>query len=258
MDFKNKLSQIIKKNNSLLCVGLDPEAFKIVPRKSFFEFNKWIIEQTHDLVNSYKPNTAFYEAEGIKGLEELKKTIEFLKSNHPDIPVILDAKRGDVPNTAKMYAKSVFEFWQADAVTLFPNLGFDSIQPFLEYKDKFSILLIKTSNPDSGQFQNIKTNNGKYYIAMANKIKAWQEKNFGVLVGSTYPKELAEIRKLFPGRVILSPGFGGQGAGVKESTKAGIDKSGAGIMFNASRSIIYSQDPRAAAQELRNEINLYR
>ncbi len=258
MDFKTKFSNIVKKNNSLLCVGLDPEHDKIKDI-SFFEFNKSIIDQTKDLVCAYKPNTAFYESCGIEGLEELKKTIEYLRSQYPQIPVVLDAKRADVPNTAKMYAKAVFEYWDSDAVTVYPHLGLDSVQPFLEYKDKLTILLIKTSNEDSTMFQDIPTASGEqYFLTMAKKISEWKKENIGLMVGSTYPKELAEVRKVFPTNIFLSPGFGTQGAEVEDAVKAGTNGNGEGIMFNASRSIIYSQDPQSAAEKLRDEINKYR
>ena len=143
MKFKDLLEKAIAQNNSLLCVGLDPEPQKFSKKLSIFQFNKSIIDQTSDSVCAYKPNSAFYEAQGIKGLNELKKTITYLKKNYPTIPVVLDAKRADVPNTARMYAKAAFEYWMADAVTAYPHLGLDSILPFLQYKDKLTILLIK-------------------------------------------------------------------------------------------------------------------
>lgn len=259
MDFKTKLSKIIKKNNSLLCVGLDPEQEKFKTDISIFEFCRQIIDQTSDLVCAYKPNIAFFEALGLSGMQELKKTIEYLKSEHPQIPVVLDAKRADVPNTARLYAKSLYEYWQADSATVYPNLGMDSVVPFLEYKDKLTILLIKTSNEDSKMFQDLQTKNEKpYFLAMSEKIATWDKENIGIMVGSTHPEDLANVRKIFPSRIFLSPGFGLQGAQVEEAVKAGIDENGEGIMFNASRSIIYSQDPQSAAEKLRDEINKYR
>ncbi len=258
MDFKTKLSKIIKKNNSLVCIGLDPEHDKIKDI-SFFKFNKSVIDQTKYLVCAYKPNIAFYEACGIEGLKELKKTIKYLKSQCPQVPIILDAKRADVPNTAKMYAKSAFEYWDADAVTVYPHLGLDSIEPFLDYKERLTILLIKTSNDDSKMFQDLSANDGSpYFLKVAKKISEWNRDNVGIMVGSTYPKDLAIVRKMFPDSVFLSPGFGAQNAKTREAVKAGIDKDGGGIMFNASRSIIYSQDPKSAAKKLRDEINKYR
>ena len=258
MDFKKKLDIVILKNNSLLCVGLDPEPQKFSKNLSIFQFNKSIIDKTVDLVCAYKPNIAFHEAEGLSGLEELKKTISYLKKNYPQIPIVLDAKRADIPNTARLYAKAVFEYWKADAVTVYPHLGLDSIEPFLAYQDKLTILLVKTSNPDSAMFQDVRTENGPYYLEMARIISKWNYPNFGIFVGATYPTELKELRRIFPNRIFLSAGIGSQEAQIEQAVKAGIDDKGTGIIFNASRSIIYDQDPKKAAQKLRNEINKYR
>jgi len=257
VDFLKKLDKAILKNKSLLCIGLDPDQEKI-KKESLFSFNKKIIDKTADFVCVYKPNIAFYEAAGIEGLSELKKTITYLKKNYPHIPIILDAKRADIPNTARMYAKAAFEYWKADAVTVYPHLGFDSIEPFLAYKDKLIILLIKTSNPDSGMFQNLMTKNGPYYLEMASLISKWNYRNFGIFVGATYPQQLRELRGIFPDRIFLSAGIGAQKAQIKDAVRAGVDKNGKGIIFNASRSIIYAQDPKSAAQNLRDEINKYR
>lgn len=261
MNFAKKLDLAIRKNNSLLCVGLDPDPFKGVSFKgndSMLKFTRRVIDQTSDFVCAYKPNIAFFEAAGLEGLQALKETVSYLKKNYPQIPIVLDAKRADIPNTARMYAKSAFDYWQADAVTVHPHLGLDSILPFLQYKDKLTILLIKTSNPDSGMFQNLKTADGPYYLAMAKRIKTWQFANIGIFVGATYPKELKDLRTIFPDKIFLSAGIGGQSAEVKAAVKAGIDKDGRGVMFNASRSIIYAQDPQKAAKKLRDEINKYR
>lgn len=253
MDFKQKLNNIVKKNNSLLCVGLDPDLKKI--SKPIFEFNKSIIDETFDLVCAYKPNIAFYEACGIDGLKQLKQTIEYLQTTYPEIPIILDAKRADIGNTAKMYAKSVFEYWKADAITVFPNLGKDTLLPFLEYEDKLTIVLLKTSNPDSGMFQNIDINGKPYYLRMADIIKKWDYNNLGIFVGATYPKELKEIRKIFPDKIFLSAGLGAQSAEIEKAVRAGINEQKSGIMFNASRSILYAKDAKAEAKKLRDEIN---
>ncbi len=258
MDFETKLSKIVKKNNSLLCVGLDPDVEKISKNISIFQFNKSIINATAGLVCAYKPNIAFYEAYGLEGLSQLKSTIDYLKSEYPNIPIILDAKRADIPNTAKMYAKAVFEYWRADAVTVYPHLGLDSVLPFLEYKDKLTILLIKTSNPDSAMFQNLQINGVPYYLKIASEIKKWKYNTIGIFVGATYPKELKEIRKIFPDKIFLSAGLGAQAGDIKKAVQSGIDQNNAGIMFNASRSIIYNQDPKKSAQSLRDEINKYR
>lgn len=263
MLFKQKLNNIIKKNNSLLCVGLDPDLDRfpkhILKNKNpIFEFNKKIIDETYDLVCAYKPNIAFYEAEGLEGLSQLKKTIEYLQSNYPEIPIVLDAKRADIGNTARMYAKSVFEYWKADAVTIYPHMGKDTTLPFLEHKNKLTILLLKTSNPGSSMFQNLSINGKPYYLEVAEKIKTWRYPNIGIFVGATYPKELSQLRRIFPDKIFLSAGLGAQSAEIGKAVKAGIDKVKSGIMFNASRSILYCKNPRQEAEKLKNVINKYR
>lgn len=271
MKFKSKLESIVQKNDSLVCVGLDPEESKLPTHlksvdNSIFTFNKAIIDATCDLVCAYKPNIAFYEAIGIEGLQQLKQTLEYIKLKYPDIPVILDAKRGDIGNTARMYAKSAYEYWRADAVTVYPHVGLDSLQPFFEYKDQLTIVLIKTSNPDSGMFQNIATENGSpYYLKLAKTIATWDFDNLGIFVGATYPKEMAELRALFPNHIFLSAGIGAQNATIEEIVKAGIDAQGKGIMFNSSRNILYAatdesfaEKAREATQKLKGEINKYR
>jgi len=266
MDFLTKLENLQQKNNSLLCVGLDPQVEQIHKGFSFtyegesliFEFNKWIIDQTADLVCAYKPNIAFYEAYALEGLSQLKKTVLYLQNEYSRVPIILDAKRADIPNTAVMYAKNIFEYWAADATTVYPHLGMDSLEPFFAYKDKFTFPLIKTSNKDSNTFQNLKIGDTPYYLKMAQIISKWKFANLGLFVGATYPEELAQIRKIFPSTVILSAGIGAQGADIEKAVKAGIRSDKKGIIFNASRSIIYSADPAKSAKNLRNEINKYR
>lgn len=263
MTFRQKLEKITKKNNSLLCIGLDPDLEKfskdfLKSNDPIFEFNKRIIDETYDLVCAYKPNIAFYEAGGIKGLQQLKQTMQYLQTNYPEIPIVLDAKRADIGNTAKMYAKSVFEYWNADAVTVYPHLGLDSLTTFLDYEDKLIILLLKTSNPDSSMFQNLRINGKPYYLEMAEKIKTWRYQNIGIFVGATYSKELSELRKIFPDKIFLSAGLGAQSAEVEKAVKVGIDRAKSGIMFNASRSILYSKNPRQEAERLSQEINKYR
>lgn len=269
MLFKDKFNAIIDKNNSLLCIGLDPDLNRMPVNlqsvSSIFKFNKHIIDATHDLVCAYKPNIAFYEAYGLEGLAELKKTMEYLQRKYPHIVTVLDAKRGDIPNTAKMYAKAVYKYWNADSVTVHPSLGLDSITPFLEYKNKLTIILIKTSNPDSGMFQNILVNKKPYYVVMSEKIKEWNYENIGIFIGATYPQELQKVRSLFPEKIFLSAGMGAQLAEVGKAVRNGIDKNGKGIMYNASRSIIYAttntqfaKRARLEAEKLKNLINTYR
>lgn len=225
-----------------------------------FEFNKYIIKQTYDLVCAYKPNIAFYEAYGINDLKSLKKTIDYLRKNYSSIPIILDAKRGDIGNTAGYYAKALYEYWDADAATVYPHLGKDSLLPYLKYKDKCTILLIKTSNPDSGVFQNLKVgiNKEPYYLVMAREISKWKYKNIGLMVGATYPEELRSVRKLFPHSPILMPGIGTQNAELGKAVKAGIDRNRDNLICNSSRDIIYSINPRQRAVEARDALNKFR
>lgn len=263
MDFAKKLDKIIALNNSLLCVGLDPELAKIPPKyksksNPLFVFNKSIIDDTVQLVCAFKPNVAFYEAYGLDGLVQLKKTIEYLKKHYSQVPIILDAKRGDVPSTAKMYAKACFEYWNVDAVTVFPHLGFESIQPFLEYKQRLTFLLIRTSGKETITSQKATVSGKPYYLSLAEEVRSWQCQNIGIFVGATFPEELRQVRKIFPKTIFLTAGIGVQGASVKDAVKAGIDEDGQEIIFNASRSIIYNSNPKKAARRLKDEINKYR
>lgn len=270
MNFKHKLETITEKNNSLLCVGLDPDLEKIPKHllkagDPIFSFNKKIIDATYDLVCAYKPNIAFYEAYGINGLASLKKTIEYIKNNYKSIPIILDAKRGDINNTASMYARSAFSYFDVDAITVFPNLGFDSLLPFLQYKDRLTIVLIKTSNVDSKMFQDIKVGREPYYLKMSRIIKTWKFDNIGIFVGATFPKELKLIRDIFPRSIILTAGIGAQKAKIKSVVVAGIDKERRSLICNNSRDIIYAsngknfdREARTKALELRDAINKYR
>jgi len=263
MNFKQKLEKIIKKNNSLLCIGLDSDLEKIPEHllkedNPLFAFNKTIIDHTSDLVCAYKPNIAFYEAYGIDGLKQLKQTIEYLQSNYREIPIVLDAKRADIDNTAKMYAKSAFEYWKVDAVTVFPHLGRSTVIPFLDYKGKFTILILKTSNPDSGIFQNALAEGKPYYLYLAQTIKKWNYDNVGIFVGATYLKEMRDLRTLFPDKIFLSAGLGAQNAEIEKAVKAGINSEKSGIMFSASRSILYAKHPSQEAKKLKEEINKYR
>ena len=270
MIFKKKLERIIDKNNSLLCVGLDPEMEKIPQhlkklKYPFFEFNKEIVDATYDLVCAYKPNIAFYESLGLKGLEQLKMTAHYLRKKYPEIPIVVDAKRGDIGNTMNHYAKSIFEYWKFDAVTVHPFLGLDSLKPFFQYKDKLIIILVKFSNPDSKMFMDLKTGKDKFYLNVAKTIAKWPYDNIGIMAGATYPQELQQLRNIFPDNIFLSPGLGAQGGDVNQAVGAGVDSRGKGIMFNASRAVIYASKgkdfnkiARDEAIKLKNEINKYR
>lgn len=273
MDFNNKLQNAINDNNSLVCVGLDPDPFQGVSLKgqdSFFKFNKKIIDQTFDLVCAYKPNIAFYAAAGIKGLGDLKKTIDYIHKKYPQIPVLLDAKRGDVGHTSEMYVQEVFDFLQVDAVTVNPYLGEDSLEPFFKRKDKGIVVICRTSNPSAVDFQDAQVNGEPLYMQVARKVVAWDKKynNLLMVVGATYPEEMKKVREITPEMTFLVPGVGEQGGDLEATLKNGLialslsslRKRGSrtGLIISASRGIIYALDPRAAAQKLRNEINKYR
>jgi len=267
VNFLEKLDQAVKLNNSLLCLGLDIDLSRI-PKfllnkdDPIFTFNKAIIDETRDLVCAYKPNIAFYEMYGIYGLESLIKTIEYL---HGDVPVILDAKRGDIGHTSAAYAKSLFEIYKADAATVSPYLGHDSIEPFLEYKDKGIFVLCLTSNPGSKDFQMLGDGEPLYKI-VARKVKEWNtSSNLGLVVGATNPHELKEIRTLVGDMPILIPGVGTQGGDLQYSVKNGVNKKGQRAIINAGRSIIYASDREDFAREaklfarrMKDDINSFR
>jgi orotidine-5'-phosphate decarboxylase len=267
MGFFLKLNEAVKKNHSLLCVGLDPDPALIHPGTCILDFNKALIDATADLVCAYKPNLAFYEAEGAAGWDMLRQTIEYIPS---DIPVIADAKLGDIGNTAKAYARAIFDELGAGAVTVNPYLGFDAVEPFLDYKEKGIFILCRTSNAGATDFQGLKVDFGgketPLYQAVAKKSSDWNKsKNIGLVVGATYPDELKYLRLAYPDMPFLIPGVGAQGGDLKLAVQYGIDKRGAGIIINSARQILYaSRDrdfaaaARKAALQLRDEINLYR
>jgi orotidine-5'-phosphate decarboxylase len=270
MEFIKKLNQAVDANSSLLCVGLDPDLEK-VPKlvkslnNPLFEFNKAIIDATANLVCCFKLNSAFYEAEGANGVEQLKLTCDYIRKN-TTIPILLDFKRADIGNTNFAYAKFAFSYLQADAITLNPYLGGEALGPYFDYKDKGIIILIKTSNPGSAEFQNLKLNDKALYEIVAEKAaKEWNKNgNVMAMVGATYPKELARVRQIVGDMIILSPGIGAQGGDLKLAVQAGLNGD-RGLIINASRSSIYPSSgddfavvAGAAAIKLRNEINLYR
>lgn len=260
MTFHQKLSAIVAKNNSLLCVGLDSDAAKIPSGQSQFEFNKNIIEQTHDLVCAYKPNPAFYEAQGASGVEELKKTCDYLHKDYPDIPIIIDAKRGDIGNTNTGYTQYVFDYYQADAMTVMPYMGIESLAPYFERKDKGIIVGCHSSNPGAKEFQELVIDGQPLYQYVAKELVKQHGKNPNVMMfmGATYPKQLADIRTIVGNMTLLIPGLGAQGGEVESTVKAGLNSQNAGMIINSSRSIIFAANPRQEAQKTRDEINLYR
>ncbi len=268
--FIEKLKKAWEKNNSLVCVGLDPDLSKLpecVKDKEFpiFEFNKQIIDATHDLVCSYKPQVAYYAGQDAE--KELKMTIDYIHANYPEIPVIFDSKRGDIGSTADMYAKEAFDRYNADSVTVNPYMGTDTLKPFLDYAERGVIALCRTSNPSGDEIQNLIVEDKaiyKHVAKMANE--KWNyNNNILLVVGATYPAELGEIREICPDIPFLVPGIGAQGGDIEAVLKVGLTADKAGLVINSSRGIIYAgngedfaQKSREATETLRNTINQYR
>ncbi|MES3032289.1 MAG: orotidine-5'-phosphate decarboxylase [Patescibacteria group bacterium] len=260
-----KYNKRAKEINSLLCVGLDADFAKIPERflkLEFpqFEFNKWVIQETHEYTAAYKPNSAFYEARGDQGMKELKMTMDYLIKNHPDIFTIMDAKRADIGNTNNGYVASVFDWLGFDAVTLHPYLGQEALQPFLDRKDKTSIILCRTSNEGAGEFQDLESGGKKLWQIVAEKVFTdWNKnKNCMLVVGATYPEEMKKIRSLVGDMTFLVPGVGAQGGNVPHIIKAGLNSEGLGLIINSSRGIIFSENPREEARKLCEEIRKYK
>jgi orotidine-5'-phosphate decarboxylase len=244
MTTKQIINQIHKKK-SFLCVGLDVDTQKIPKHllkkeDPIFEFNKAIIDATHPYCVAYKPNTAFYEAYGIKGWKALEKTIAYLNTNYPDIFTIADAKRGDIGNTSAMYAKAFFEDLAFDSVTVAPYMGKDSVEPFLAFKDKHTILLALTSNEGAFDFQTQKIGENELYKQVIETSKSYKNAdNLMYVVGATKAIYLKEIRKIIPDNFLLVPGVGAQGGSLKEVCQFGMNTS-VGLLVNSSRAIIYA------------------
>jgi orotidine-5'-phosphate decarboxylase len=266
--FNERLQEVQQQRNSLVCVGLDvdPAKFPVSIRgleNAVLEFNKRIIDATQDLVCAYKPNLAFYEALGERGLSALRRTVEFI----PDtVLTIGDAKRGDIGNTAERYAVSLFDDFGFDAITVNPYMGSDSVEPFLKRPEKGVFLLALTSNPGSKDFQRLKIGAMPLYEKIIRKAKQWNiAGNVGLVVGATHPKELQRIRKIVPEMPILLPGIGKQGGDLKSAVHFGCFKNGCGAVINASRSVLYASSgddfaeaARAETLRMRDEINSLR
>ncbi|TYB79529.1 orotidine-5'-phosphate decarboxylase [Bizionia myxarmorum] len=248
-----QLTEQIKKKQSFLCIGLDVDLNKIPQHllqeeDPIFAFNKAIIDATHHLCVSYKPNTAFYEAYGIKGWQALEKTIQYLNEKHPDIFTIADAKRGDIGNTSSMYAKAFFEDLAFDSVTVAPYMGKDSVEPFLAFKNKHTILLALTSNQGAFDFQTQLVDGQELYKQVLETSKTWENsENLMYVVGATKAEYLADIRKIVPKSFLLVPGVGAQGGNLQEVCKYGMTKN-VGLLINSSRGIIYASNQEDFAQ----------
>ena len=263
MNFIEKLLQAARTNNSLLCIGLDPDP-ELMPKMDVFQFNKAIVDATSDLVCAYKPNLAFYEARGIEGFTALQQTIAHIPKS---IPIIGDAKRGDIGNTARAYAKALFETFGFDAATVNPYLGGDSLEPFIAYKEKGVFILCRTTNTGSAHFQALPLlqNSRPLFELVAERANEWNRYgNVGLVVGATYPEELRQVRQLCPEMPLLIPGIGVQGGDLADAVRCGVDAKGEKAIISSSRQILYAsrgedfaQTAREAALKLRNEINRY-
>ena len=270
MNFMKKLELAVRRNDSLVCVGLDPALSKLPESlrgrpDAIYEFNCRLVDATKDLVCAYKPQAAYYAGQDCD--EALKASIAYIKANAPDVPVILDVKRGDIGSTAQWYAKEAFDRYGADAVTVNPYMGYDAVQPFLEYADKGVIILCRTSNPHSGDLQNLVADGKPLYVHVAELVRdKWNGNgNAALVVGATYPEELRRLRELCPDLPFLVPGVGAQGGDVEKVVRFGCRADGAGIIVNSSRGIIYAsggpdfaEAAGLAARRLRDEINAFR
>ncbi len=270
MRFAERLDAAAKRNNSLLCVGLDPDIRRFPAHlrsdpSAIVEFNRAIIEATSDLVCAYKPNLGFYMSYGAEGIEALAETRRMIDTS---IPVILDAKVGDFNVTSEAYARGYYGTLGFDAITVHPYMGLDGIEPFLCHEDRAAFILVRTSNPGSKAIQSLHVadefGQAPLYQKVAQWVSDWQSQygTCGAVVGATWPEELAEVRRICPDLPILIPGVGPQGGDLEASLKAGLDAAGGGVLISSSRGIIYSDSSadfatsaRKAADSLRTRIN---
>ena len=270
--FVHRLQDSWARNDSLVCVGLDPEIERFPEHiaahaSPIFQFNKAIVDATADLVCAYKPQFAHYAA--YEAEDQLQRTIEYIHETYPDVPVILDSKRGDVGNTAERYANEAFERYGADAVTVNPYLGGDSLEPFLKHADRGVIILCRTSNPGARDLQDLTVNAAGrrlYHVVADLAARQWNTRgNCLLVVGATYPQELAEVRRIVGDMPLLVPGVGAQGGDVAAAVRSGQTAAGTGLIISSSRAILYASRgedfasaARTATERLRSQINEHR
>lgn len=276
MNFIEKLKNSAQKNNSLLCVGLDPDP-SMIPREQVLHFNRLIIEATAHVACAYKPNVALYEAMGIEGLLALQETIYAIRETNPEIPIIGDAKRGDIGNCSLAYTRMLFDDYNFDAVTANPYMGSDSLAPFLDRIDKGVFILCRTSNKGGGDIQELMVVRGDdsiprpLYEVVAELAQKWNKNgNVGLVVGATYPEQISRIRQICPNVPFLIPGIGPQGGDIPKTVRSAVDTQGAGFIISISRQIMYAaktatgwqrkdelaiKEMRRVANHLRSEIN---
>ena len=252
---REKIIEQIRLKNSFLCVGLDPDIKKIPSflieneDDPIYEFNQKIVDATAPYCVAFKPNTAFYEAYGLSGMESLEKTIKYIRTKSPDHFLIADAKRGDIGNTSTMYAHAYFERLNADAITVAPYMGSDSVKPFLQFKDKWAIVLGLTSNEGSEDFQLLNVNGEQLYLKVIRESSKWGTKeNMMYVIGATKAAMLADVRKQIPEHFLLVPGVGAQGGSLQEVCQFGLNKD-IGLLVNSSRAIIYASNGENFAEQ---------
>ncbi|MDI1256208.1 MAG: orotidine-5'-phosphate decarboxylase [Flavobacterium sp.] len=254
----DQLIQQIRIKKSFLCIGLDPDLTKLPKvlndtEDPIFEFNKSIIDATHYVTVAYKPNIAFYEAYGLKGWQSLQKTINYLNENYPEIFTIADAKRGDIGNTSSMYAKAFFEDLNFDSITVAPYMGKDSVEPFLAFENKHTIMLALTSNEGAFDFQTLKVEGEELYKKVLETSKTWtNSKNLMYVVGATKAEYFAAIRKIVPDSFLLVPGIGAQGGSLADVCQYGLNNN-VGLLVNSARAIIYASAGSDFAEKAREE-----
>lgn len=260
MTFIERLNASQKQSGSLLCVGLDPDLQRFpsgLGRNDIFAFNREVIDATHDLVCAYKPQVAYFSALGAE--RALEQTIDYIHTHYPLLPVILDAKRDDIGSTSAQYAKEAFERYQADAVTINPYMGFDSAQPFLAYADKGVIFLCRTSNVGAADFQDLLVEGEPLYLRVARKVAGeWNQSNNCLLVvGATWPGQMAKLRTVVGDMPFLVPGVGEQGGDLAKIMRAGQASEGHGLILSASRAILYASNQPDFAEQARAEAQRY-
>lgn len=256
---RQQLIKQIRNKKTFLCVGLDPDAEKL-PKDlldgedhPIYEFNKRIIDATADYCVAFKPNSAFYEAYGLNGLTSMEMTMHYIKTNYPDHLIIADAKRGDIGNTSAMYARAFFKRFKADAITVAPYMGRDSVKPFLEFEDKWTIVLGLTSNEGATDFQQLVVGGEPLYKHVLTSCAAWgTPDNMMFVVGATKAEQLGEIRKIIPEHFLLVPGVGAQGGDLKAVCEHGLNKD-IGLLVNSSRAILYASSGSDFAEKAAEE-----
>lgn len=242
MNWKEMLDRAVSSKRSLLCVGLDTDMARFGEDADQLDINRSIIRATADLAVAYKPNMAFYEAEGYRGMKVLEETIKVIRDEAPNTLIILDAKKGDIGNTSRAYARSAFEVIGADSITVNAYMGRDAVEPFSEYQDKLIFVLCRTSNKGASEVQDLIFGDERLYNIMARNIRTWdQHGNLGAVVGATYPEELGRVREILgPSTPILIPGVGTQGGDLKKVLTNGTNEEGTGVLINVSRGIMFA------------------